>query len=71
MVKHIVHHGNSRAVILDRALLRVVGIDPEGEVSVKIVDDAIVIKPAIPDPNRIEKAKVAKLEKEILARLNR
>lgn len=45
IIKHIVNHGNGKAVTLDRSVLQSVGIDPDGDVAVSVGDGVIEIRP--------------------------
>ena len=44
-IKKLTKLGNSRAVILDKALLDQLDIGPEGEVEISLQEQAIVIRP--------------------------
>ena len=45
-VKRLVRHGNSQAVILDRSLMDVVGIEPNSMISIDVKDNKLLIGPA-------------------------
>ncbi len=45
LVKKLIRVGESRGVILDRAILRRVDIEPDSEVEVSVEGSAIVIRP--------------------------
>ncbi len=44
--KRLQRHGNSTALVLDKSLLGVLGLDEGGEVSITIQGGALVIRPA-------------------------
>jgi len=48
MVKQLRKVGNSQALILDRALLELVGLEENGEVQVTVHDGSIILTPAHP-----------------------
>ena len=45
MVKKLIRVGDSTGVILDRAILQQVDIEPDSEVDVSVEGEAIVIRP--------------------------
>lgn len=47
MIKKLVRYGNSQAIVLDRAILELLGIQEGGEVKLSIQDGALVIKPVV------------------------
>lgn len=74
MIKHIQKVGNSNALILDRALMELVGLVEGGEVQLTVQDGSILITPANPRPvdrERFEAAlqRVATDRREVLRRL--
>ena len=46
MIKHIKKVGNSSALILDRALMELVGLSEGGEVQLTVHNGSIIIGPA-------------------------
>jgi antitoxin component of MazEF toxin-antitoxin module len=50
MIKHIMKVGNSSALILDRALMELVGLREGGEVQLTVHNGSIIITPAHPHP---------------------
>lgn len=74
MIKHIQKVGNSNALILDRALMELVGLSEGAEVQITVQDGSILITPAHPrpvDPERFEAAldRVTSERREVLRRL--
>lgn len=45
MIKKLTRHGNSTAVIIDKALLRVLNITPETELKISTNGESIIITP--------------------------
>ena len=50
MIKHIKKVGNSSALILDRAVMELVGLTEGGEVQLTVHNGSIIITPAHPRP---------------------
>jgi antitoxin component of MazEF toxin-antitoxin module len=50
MIKRLQGVGNSQALILDRALMELVGLTENGEVQLTIQNGSILITPANPKP---------------------
>jgi len=74
MIKRIAKVGNSSALILDRALLELVGLKEGGEVQLTVRDGSIIITPARPalvDPEKFEAAleRVVAERRDVLRRL--
>ena len=74
MIKHIQKVGNSNALILDRALMELIGLAEGGEVQLTVRDGSILITPANPRPvdrERFEAAleRVTNDRREVLRRL--
>jgi len=58
MIKHLRKVGNSNALILDRAVMELVGLEENGEVQLTVSNGSLIITPATPktiDPKRLEK----------------
>ena len=74
MIKHIKKVGNSSALILDRALMELVGLSEGGEVLITVQNGSILITPAHPRPvdrERFEAAldRVVAERREVFRRL--
>jgi len=50
MVKHLRKVGNSHAIILDKPLMELVGLEPGGEVNVQVNGTMICLSPVGPEP---------------------
>jgi antitoxin component of MazEF toxin-antitoxin module len=50
MVKRLRKVGNSNALLLDRALMELVGLEPNGRVQVSVSNGVILVAPAEPRP---------------------
>jgi antitoxin component of MazEF toxin-antitoxin module len=50
MIKQLRRVGNSSALILDRALMELVGLDENGKVSLAVRDGSLIVTPADPRP---------------------
>lgn len=50
MIKQLKKVGNSNALILDKAILELVGLEESGEVKLTVRDGAIIVTPANPRP---------------------
>lgn len=50
MIKKVKKVGNSNALILDKALMELVGLEENGEVQVTVNNGSIIITPARPRP---------------------
>lgn len=62
MIKKLVRYGNSQALVLDRAILELLGIQEGGEVSLSIEKDVLLVKPVL---TAVERRPVLK-EPEVL-----
>jgi len=76
MIKKLKKVGNSNAVILDKAIMELVGLEENGEVQITIHDGSVVLTPAHPRPvdrARFESAleRVVTERREVLRRLAR
>jgi antitoxin component of MazEF toxin-antitoxin module len=74
MIKRINKVGNSSALILDKALLELVGLREGGEVQLTVRDGSIVVTPTDPervDAERFEESldRVMKSRRDVLRRL--
>lgn len=49
MIKRLVKHGNSRALIIDRAVLDILHIDDDTELTVAMEGKSLVITPSRPE----------------------
>jgi len=50
MIKQLRKVGNSNALILDRAILELVGLDEGGEVQLTVHNGSLIVTPANPKP---------------------
>ncbi len=74
LVKKLIRVGDSTGVILDRAILRQVDIEPDSEVEVSVEGNAIVIRPhryASDDDARAAGRKVIRKRRRLLERLSK
>ena len=76
MIKQLTKVGNSQALILDKALLELVGLEDNGEVQLTVASGSIVITPASPrraDDKRFKACldRVVKERRAVLRRLAR
>ena len=74
MIKQLKKVGNSNAIILDKALLELVGLQEDDEVQISIHNGSIIITPAHPrpvDPTRFEACldRLVEERREVLRRL--
>lgn len=74
MIKQLKKVGNSHALILDRAIMELVGLRDGGEVQLTIQDGSIIITPTQPesvDQDRFEAAlnRVVEERRDVLRRL--
>jgi len=74
MIKKLRKVGNSNALILDQAILELVGLEENGAVQITVRDGSILLTPAHPgpvDPARFEAAleRVVTERREVLRRL--
>jgi antitoxin component of MazEF toxin-antitoxin module len=53
MIKKLSKFGNSMALIIDKPILRLLNIDENTELALKIVDDALWITPIKNEKNKI------------------
>jgi antitoxin component of MazEF toxin-antitoxin module len=54
MIKRMVQHGNSSALIIDKPIMELLHIDPETPLEISTDGQNIIISP-VSDPKRIEK----------------
>jgi antitoxin MazE len=52
MKKRLVRHGNSRALVIDKAILEVLNLADDDEVQISINDDQLIITPVRKDDER-------------------
>lgn len=74
MIKRLKRVGNSSALILDKAVMELVGLDEGGQVQLTIQNGSILLTPTSPrvvDPDRFEAAlgRVVSKRREVLRRL--
>ena len=74
MIKRLKKVGNSNALILDKAILELVGLAEDGEVQITVNNGSIILTPAQPRP--VDKARfescldrVVEERREVLRRL--
>lgn len=54
MRKKLVRHGNSRALVIDRALIELLGLGEDDEVEISVQDQTLVVRPASTESERDE-----------------
>jgi len=59
MRKKLVKHGNSRALVIDKALLEVLGIDEDDEVLISTDGRSLIVSPATQSAERQERIEEA------------
>ena len=74
MIKQLTKVGNSNALILDKAILELVGLEEGGEVQLIVQNGSLIITPANPKPidkQRFEEclSRVVSERRELLKRL--
>ena len=74
MIKQLIKVGNSNAIILDKALIELVGLEENGEVQITVHNGSIILTPAHPkavDPARFEASldRLVEGRREVLRRL--
>jgi len=74
MIKQLSKVGNSNALLLDRAIMELLGLDESGEVQLTVEGGSLVVTPVNPrpvDPERFEACleRVVADRREILRRL--
>jgi len=74
MIKQIKKVGNSHAIILDKAIMELVGLEEHGEVQLAIHNGSIILTPSNPRPvdkERFESclSRVVEGRREVLRRL--
>ncbi|UCD83650.1 MAG: AbrB/MazE/SpoVT family DNA-binding domain-containing protein [Deltaproteobacteria bacterium] len=74
MIKQLRKVGNSNALILDRAILELLGLEEGGEVQLKVHNGSLIITPTQPKPvdkKRFEEclSRVVTERRELLKRL--
>jgi len=74
MIKQLTKVGNSSALILDKAILELVGLEENGEVQLTVSHGSIIVTPAHPGPIDEERfkaclARVVRERRKVLRRL--
>lgn len=74
MIKQLRKVGNSNALILDKPILELLGLDEDGQVQLTIQDGSLIVTPARPNPVTAELVKekldyVVRKRNEVLRRL--
>jgi len=74
MIKRLRKVGNSNAILLDKAILELIGLDEGGEVQLTVSNGSVVLTPANPrpvDPERFEEClnRVVAQRREVLRKL--
>ena len=74
MIKHLRKVGNSNALLLDKAVLELIGLDENGEVQLSVNNGSLIVTPVRPrpiDPKRFESclSRVVADRREVLKRL--
>lgn len=69
MVKSLVRIGNSQGVILDRPVLDLVGIPPDGQVEITTDGTALILRPAKRENVRDAARKITRTHERALRRL--
>jgi antitoxin component of MazEF toxin-antitoxin module len=72
LVKKLSKLGNSTAVVIDKPLLRQLDLDPEGEVELRVSDNALIITPhryASNDEFGAAKSRVMQRRRKLMERL--
>ena len=55
MIKQLRKVGNSNALILDKPILELIGLEEDGSVQLKVSDGALIVTPVDPSPVSDEK----------------
>jgi antitoxin component of MazEF toxin-antitoxin module len=74
MIKQLCKVGNSNALILDKPILELLGLEEDGQVQLTIQDGNLIVSPARPQLVRIEEMRekldyVVKKRRDVLRRL--
>jgi antitoxin component of MazEF toxin-antitoxin module len=74
MIKQLCKVGNSNALILDKPILELLGLEEDGQVQLTIQDGNLIVSPARPQLVRTEEMRekldyVVKKRREVLRRL--
>jgi len=74
MIKQLRKVGNSNALILDKPILELLGLDEDGQVQLTIQDGSLIVTPAWPHPVSAETVRekldyVIRKRKAVLRRL--
>lgn len=57
MTKRLVKHGNSLALLIEKPILKILGIDEQTDLQVKIEGNSLIIQSAIQEKTRKEEIK--------------
>jgi antitoxin component of MazEF toxin-antitoxin module len=57
MIKQLRKVGNSNALILDKPILEILGLEEDGQVELTIQDGNLIVTPVL--PGRVDQAKLA------------
>lgn len=57
MVKHLVQHGNSKAIVIDRSILQAAGLDDNTLFQIVVDSSGVTIQSVKPVNNKFEEAK--------------
>jgi antitoxin component of MazEF toxin-antitoxin module len=74
MIKRLRRVGNSNAIVLDRAIMELIGLVEDAEVQLTVTDGSLIVTPVHPraiSPERFEAAldRVVSERREVLKRL--
>jgi antitoxin component of MazEF toxin-antitoxin module len=74
MIKQLRKVGNSNALLLDKAILELLGLEENGEVQLTVSDGSLIVTPVNPQPvdqERFEKCldRVVATRRDVLRRL--
>jgi antitoxin MazE len=74
MIKHLRKVGNSNALLLDKAILELLGLEENGQVQLTVSDGSLIVTPVHPRPDaqrRFEEClqRVVGQRREVLRRL--
>jgi len=58
MIKHLTVHGNSLALVIDKAILKLLKMNPESPVEIVTDGKSLIVSP-VPDAKRHQRVKMA------------
>lgn len=64
MIKKLVKHGNSLALVIEKPILKVLGIDEQSDLQIRIEDNSLIVQAAGQEKTRKEVIK--KIAQEIM-----